>query len=193
MSSITHDETDAPETHDAPIGGIAHGAGTSGPAASDPATVGTRTGATDDALVTGPLPVLDLADGHLHVSLRRDVTIVEIDGGLDDALAAELAPLVATALQEAEAVVLDLDQTTLLDRTALEAVVAPLVDSAHEIDRCIVSGRLSGRLVLERWDILDEFVVFSSIPDALQARAFVESGYGTGWASSREIAARSGS
>ena len=68
----------------------------------------------------------------------------------------QLAPLVATALEEAEAVVLDLDQTTLLDRTALEAVVAPLVDTTPAIDRCIVSGRLSGRLVLERWDILDE-------------------------------------
>lgn len=186
MSLTIDDETDTAEARDVPVGGAPDDT-----ASSDAARVGTRTGATDDVAVTGPLPVLDLADGHLHVSLRRDVTIVEIDGGLDDALAAELAPLVATALQDAEAVVLDLDQTTLLDRTALEAVLAPILDAADAIDRCIVSGRLSGRLVLERWEILDEFVVFSSIADALQARAFVESGYGTGWASSREIAARS--
>lgn len=186
MSSIIHDETDAPGTHDAAIGDLPIGERPAG----DPAAVGTRTGATDDASVTGPLPVLDLADGHLHVSLRRDVTIIEIDGGLDDDLSLELAPLVATALEEAEAVVVDLDQTTLLDRTALEAVLAPLLDAAPGIDRCIVSGRLSGRLVLERWDVLDEFVVFSSVADALQARAFVESGYGTGWASSKEITAR---
>ena len=185
MSVTIDDETDAPETHDGSIGDRTAGS------PIDAARVGTRSGATDDAAVTGPLPVLDLADGHLHVSLRRDVTIIEIDGGLDDALGAELAPLVATALEDADAVVLDLDQTTLLDRTALEAVVAPLLAAAPAIDRCIVSGRLSGRLVLERWEILDQFVVFSSVPDALQARAFVESGYGTGWASSRDIVERS--
>lgn len=187
MSITIDDDTDAPGSHDTRVGVTTDDT----PLRSDVARVGTRTGASDDAAVTGPLPVLDLADGHLHVSLRRDVTIIEIDGGLDDDLAAILAPLVSTALEDAVAVVLDLDQTTLLDRTALEAVVAPLRATTPPIDRCIVSGRLSGRLVLERWEILDEFVVFSSIADALQARAFVESGYGTGWASSRDITARS--
>lgn len=152
-----------------------------------PADVGTRTGSTEDEPITGPVPVVELADGHVHVSMRRDVTIVEIDGGLDDDLAEEVAPLIASTVEDAKAIVLDLDQTTLLDRTAVEAVCAPLLAAGPAFDRCIVSGRLSGRLVLERWEILDQFVVFSSVPDALQARAFVESGYGTGWASADQV------
>mgnify|MGYP000451074579 CR=1 FL=1 len=133
----------------------------------------------DDTVITGPLPVLELAEGHLHVSLRRGVTIVEIDGGLDDTLAAELVPHLHSATADADAIVLDLDRTTLLDQTALDTIGAVLLDL--DIDRCIVAGRLSGRLVLERWGIPEHFAVFSSVPDALQARAFVESGYGTGW------------
>ncbi|WP_436795996.1 hypothetical protein [Actinospongicola halichondriae] len=153
----------------------------------DPADVGTRSGAADDVSVTGPMPVVDLAAGHLHVSTRRDVTIVELDGGLDDDLASTLVPAIVTVIADASAVILDLDQTTLLDRTALEAVCAPLHAASPALDRCIVSGRLSARLVLERWDIPRGFVVFSSVPDALQARTFVESGYGTGWATAGDL------
>lgn len=154
------------------------------------AEMGTRTGASDDDAVTGPMPVVDLAEGHLHVSLRRGVTILTIDGGLDDDLGTVVAPLVASAIEGSDAVILDLDQTTLLDRTALEAVVDRVLAAGPGLDRCIVSGRLSGRLVLERWEVLERFVVFSSVADALQARAFVESGYGTGWASSHDIERR---
>ncbi len=157
------------------------------PGRPDPADVGTRSGASDDAAVTGPLPVVDLADGHLHVSIRRGVTILEIDGGLDDELAEALIPLLARSLVDAHAVVLDLDQTTLLDRSALESVCDSLLGAGQSLERCVVSGRLSGRLVLERWDVPGRFAVFSSVPDALQARAFIESGYGTGWACSGEL------
>lgn len=139
----------------------------------------------DDTVVTGPMPVLDLADGHLHVSTRRGVTLVAIDGGLDDDLAEELIPLLRSSTVEASALILDLDQTTLLDQTALDAICAVLLDL--EVERCIVAGRLSGRLVLDRWGIPERFVVFSSVADALQARAFVESGYGTGWSAGPDL------
>ena len=140
----------------------------------------------DDTVVTGPLPVLDLADGHLHVTTRRDVTLVEVDGGLDDALADELVPLLGAAVDDAGAVALDLDHATLLDQSALDALCGLILDL--DVDRCIVAGRLSGRLVLERWGVLERFVVFSSVADALQARAFLESGYGTGWSTGPELA-----
>lgn len=141
----------------------------------------------DDTVVTGPVPILDLADGHLHVSTRRGVTLVAIDGGLDDTLAEELVPLLRSSTVEATALILDLDQTTLLDQSALEAVCFLILDL--DVERCVVAGRLSGRLVLERWGIPERFVVFSSVADALQARAFVESGYGTGWASGPDLLA----
>ncbi len=143
--------------------------------------VGTRTGATDTDEGTGPMPVLDLADGHLHVWTRRGVTVVELDGGLDDALAAVLVPAIEAAVSGAEAVVLDLDHVTLLDRTALFAVCDALDSVGSDNSRCIVAGRLSGRLVLDRWFVPDSYAVFSSVPDALQARTFIESGYGHGW------------
>lgn len=159
-----------------------------GRAPSDPARVGTRAGATDDDPVTGPTPVLDLADGHLHVSSRRDVTVASVDGGLDDALAERLAPLVTRATDGAVAVVLDLDQATILERRAVLTLCDALADGVT--DRCIVAGRLSGRLVLERWGIDEAFVVFTSVADALQARSFLESGYGTGWMTRTEVQAR---
>lgn len=135
----------------------------------------------DDAIVhTGPVPAVELADGHLHVSVRRGVTIANLDGGLDDALARRVAPLLTDLLAEAEAVIVDLDQTTLLDHSALDVLVGVLA-TVEPGRRCIVTGRLSSRLVLDRWGLPDDLVVFTSVADALQARTFVESGYGTGW------------
>lgn len=155
--------------------------------ASDPSNVGTRTGASETGPITGPMPVLDLADGHLHVSMRRDVTVVSIDGGLDIALADQLAPLVHDATEAADAVVLDLDQATILEQDAVLALCRSL---PAEVPRCIVAGRLSGRLMLERWGVDEDFVVFMSVADALQARSFLHSGYGTGWMTRTEVAAR---
>lgn len=143
--------------------------------------VGTRTGATDTDAGTGPVPVIDLADGHLHVWHRRGVTIIELDGGLDDALAAVVAPAIADAVADAEATILDLDHVTILDRTALTIVCEAIDTVPGESSRCIVAGRLSGRLVLDRWFVPDSYAVFTSVADALQARTFVESGYGHGW------------
>lgn len=147
----------------------------------DVADVGTRTGASDLDSVTGPLPVIDLDDGHLHVCTRRDVTIVEIDGGLDHTLAGSIVPSLDDIVAGASAVVLDLDRVTLLDRKAVDAVCAVL-DRLPGDSRCIVAGRLSSRLVLDRWGVPVRYAVFTSVADALQAREFVASGYGTGWA-----------
>ncbi|MDZ7676452.1 MAG: hypothetical protein U5K30_15455 [Acidimicrobiales bacterium] len=154
---------------------------TIGPAPSDPASLGTRAGASEDEPITSPTPVLDLADGHLHVSLRRGVTIVDLDGGLDNALAQRVVPAIAEAATSAEAIIVNLDRATLLDHSALETICGALPDPGDGVDRCLVAGRLSSRLVLERWGIPTRFIVFTSVPDALQAREFATQGYGTGW------------
>jgi anti-anti-sigma regulatory factor len=146
----------------------------------DPAAMATRPGASDIEAVTGPMPVLDL-DGHLHVASRRGVTIVAIDGGLDDALARSLVPAIRTAAAGASAVILDLDQVTLLDRTALDVICEVIEGLPAVTARCVVAGRLSGRLVLERWGLPGRFTLFTSVADALQAREFDASGYGNGW------------
>ena len=147
----------------------------------DPASLATRRGASDLEAVTGPMPVVDVGDGHLHVSTRRGVTIVEVDGGLDDALATTVVDSLERVVAGSEAVVVDLDRATLLDRTALETLCAVLDRLPPDVGRCLVASRLSGRLVLERWRIPSRFVVFTSVPDALQAREFIASGYGDGW------------
>ena len=148
---------------------------------TDPAAMATRPGASDIEKVTGPMPVLDL-EGHLHVATRRGVTIVAVDGGLDDALADSLAPALRAAVADAGAVVLDLDRVTLLDRSALEAICEIIESGPDGTPRCVVAGRLSGRLVLDRWGLPARFTLFSSVADALQAREFDASGYGNGWA-----------
>ena len=147
----------------------------------DPAELATRAGASELEAVTGPLPVVDLQDGHLHVTTRRDVTIVSLDGGLDDALAATVLPALVDVVGAAAAVVAELDHVTILDRTALERVLDVLEALGPDVPRCLVAGRLSGRLVLERWGVPTRFVVFRSVADALQAREFRSNGYGAGW------------
>ena len=140
-----------------------------------------RTGDSVAEATTGPQPILDLLDGHMHLARSREHVIVALDGGLDDALAATLAPAVGEVARAAAAVVIDLDDVALLDRDALESVLAALGD-ADETPRCLVAGRISGRMVLDRWGIMARFAVFGSVADALQARAFAASGYGSGWA-----------
>lgn len=148
---------------------------------ADVSRVGTRAGATHDDPVTGPLPVLTLVDGHLEVSVRRGVTIIALDGALDDRLAAAVAEPIRRAVERVDAVLLDVDHVTLLDRSGVDTVLDAFDSAPPGAPRSLVAGRLSGRLVLERWDVTERFIVFSSVADALQALAFADSGYGTGW------------
>lgn len=140
-----------------------------------------RVGGSIDEPVTGPLPVTDLAEGHVHVTERRGVVIVALDGALDEALVSRVLPALDGMFSDAEAVILDIDHVTLLDRSALDAVLGALDTAPSDSPRCLIAGRLSGRMVLDRWSIATRLAIFSSVADALQARAFAASGYGTGW------------
>jgi anti-anti-sigma regulatory factor len=142
---------------------------------------GTRPGAGADDPVTGPMPALALHDGRMQMHIRRDVLIVTLDGGLDEDMAREIAPTVPGALDGAEAVVLDVDQVTLIDQAGFDILADAFGKATAGIDCCIVASRLSGRMVLERWGVTDHHVMFTSVADALQARAFLASGYGNGW------------
>lgn len=144
-----------------------------------------RVGSAIDEPVTGPLPVVDLAEGHLHVTERRGVVIAALDGALDDGLVSRVVPALTSAVAGAAAVVVDLDHVTLLEPAPLEAVLEALDAAPPEADRCLITGRLSGRMVLDRWGVSSRHVIFSSVADALQARAFAESGYGSGWDSTQ--------
>lgn len=146
-----------------------------------PAPVGTRHGDGADDPVTGPMPAIELHDGRVRVHVERDVIVASLDGGLDDTFAAEVVPALPGTLAGADAVVLDIDQVALLDREAFDALLTAFTAATEGIDRCIVASRLSGRMVLERWGVTEHQAVFTSVADALQARAFVASGYGDGW------------
>jgi hypothetical protein len=143
--------------------------------------VGTRPGDGADDPVTGPMPAIELHDGRVRVHVERDVTVASLDGGLDDAFAAEVIPTLPGALAGAEAVILDIDQVALLDRESFDSVLGAFTAATDGLDRCIVASRLSGRMVLERWGVTEDHAVFTSLADALQARAFVANGYGDGW------------
>jgi anti-anti-sigma regulatory factor len=143
--------------------------------------VGTRPGAGADDPVTGPMPAVELEGGRVRVHLHRDVTIVTLDGGLDADLVRTVAPTLPGALAGADAVVLDLDQVTLLDEGAFSQLAAAFDEATDGVERCIVASRLSGRMVLERWGATEDYGVFTSVADALQARTFLANGYGTGW------------
>ena len=145
------------------------------------AELGTRVGDSADEPVTGPMPAVELQDGHVRIHVRRDVTIVTLDGGLDDDLASVVCPVLPGALAGAGAVILDVDQVTLLDPAPFERLLDAFDGATAGLDRCIVASRLSGRMVLERWGVTGSYGVFTSVADALQARAFLANGYGDGW------------
>ena len=147
----------------------------------DPGLVGTRTGAGADDPVTGQMPALALHDGRVQVHAERDVTIVTLDGGLDEDFAREVEPTIARSLAGAEAVVLDVDQVTLLDQAGFDILADSFRAATAGVDCCIVASRLTGRMVLERWGVTENHAVFTSVADALQARAFASNGYGEGW------------
>lgn len=147
----------------------------------DPRDFGTRPGAGAHDPVTGPMPAVALHDGHLQVHVQREVTIVTLDGGLDEAFARELSPSIGGILAGAEAVILDVDQVTLIDQAGFAILAEAFGRATAGIECCIVASRLSGRMVLERWGVTDHHAVFTSVADALQARAFLANGYGTGW------------
>ena len=100
-------------------------AGDPGDHRPDPVELATRPGASPLEPVTGPLPVVDLDDGHLHVTTRREVTIVSIDGGLDHDLSASILPSFADVVGTAKAVVVELDHVTLLDPPRCLAASSP--------------------------------------------------------------------
>jgi len=130
---------------------------------------------------TGSLPAIELHDGRVRVRVAKGVVVVALDGGLDHALVDEVAPALPGAVAGTDAVVLDLDQVTLLDEAAFARLAAAFSAATHGIDRCVVASRLSGRMVLERWGATARYGVFTSVADALQARAFHGEGYGQGW------------
>lgn len=147
----------------------------------DPGLVGTRPGAGAHDPVTGPLPAVALHDGRMQVHAQGDVVIVTLDGGLDEPFARALTPTIAGTLAGVDAVVLDVDQVTLLDQAGFDVLAEALGTATEGIDCCIVASRLSGRMVLERWGVTERHAVFTSVADALQARAFQANGYGEGW------------
>ena len=142
-------------------------------------SIGARTGDVADGPVTTEHPVLTVADGRVHVREVRGATVVRLDGGLDDAFAAEVQEAIVAATAGADAVIVDLDRVTLLEPEALGAVLRHA--GGPDAARCVVAPRLSGRMVLDRWGASGEHAVFTSIADALQARTFAADGYGRGW------------
>ena len=147
----------------------------------DPGIVGTRAGAGADDPVTGPMPAIDLHDGRIRVHVDKDVTIITLDGGLDVAFATAVAPTFVRVLADAGPVVLDVDQVALLDQAGFDVLSSAFASATAGHERCIVASRLSGRMVLERWGVTSVYAVFTSVADALQARAFQANGYGEGW------------
>ena len=127
------------------------------------------------------MPALDLLDGRVRSHVHKGVAVVALDGGLDEELARLVAPVLPSATTGSAAVVLDVDQVTLLDRSAFEMLARSLDHAAGERERCVVTSRLSGRMVLERWEVADRYAIFGSVADALQAREFAHNGYGAGW------------
>ncbi len=130
------------------------------------ATLGTRTSMTDN-------------EPESSVSVRRshDVVVVRPRGGLDAALADELR---STVLDTSGPVVIDLDECVLIDPASLERLAAdPALPETSEL--AIACRRLSCRQLLVRSGIGDHVAIFGRLEDALQAREFARSGYGTGW------------
>ena len=149
--------------------------------APDPGRLGMRRGDGADDPVTGPMPAVDLHDGRVRIHVDRGITVVALDGGLDVAFAHQIAPTLERVVAGAHALVVDLDQVALLEEAGLVELERALDAATGDGERCLVASRLSGRMVLERWGVTQRTAVFTSVADALQAKAFLANGYGDGW------------
>lgn len=147
----------------------------------DPGRLGVRRGDGADDPVTGPMPAVDLHDGRVRVHVDRGVTVVALDGGLDEAFARQIGPTLRRVLAGAHLLVVDLDQVALLEQAGLAELERTIDAATGGGERCLVASRLSGRMVLERWGVTERTAVFTSVADALQAKAFLANGYGDGW------------
>lgn len=152
----------------------------------DPGRLGMRRGDGADDPVTGPMPAVDLHDGRVRVHVDKGITVVAFDGGLDEAFAHQIRPTLQRVLARAHLLVVDLDQVALLDEAGLAELERALDAATGGAERCVVVSRLSGRMVLERWGVTEHTAVFTSVADALQAKAFLANGYGDGWRPSHQ-------
>ena len=130
---------------------------------------------------TGPMPALLLEHGHVQVGEHGDVTVLTLDGGLDADFVDAVLPTVVAAAGAASALVVDLDQVTLLDEASCVRLIDRVRVAVGDAPMCVAASRVSARAVLERWGVAEHVTVFGSVADALQLRAFADSGYGTSW------------
>lgn len=129
---------------------------------------------------TDPTPPKSEHRGDEHSIIARrshGVTVLKPLGSLDADLADELH---AAARAVTGPVVIDLDECVLIDPGSLERLAAdPALPNRPEL--AVACRRLSCRQLLTRAGIGEHVAIFDRLEDALQAREFARSGYGTGW------------
>lgn len=119
------------------------------------------------------------AEPEVHRTWRQGVLVLRPQGPVDSSVIERVRTLVRDA---STPVVIDLDESILVDRAALDEVVRrrSFVPSPS-FDMCLVSKRLSCRRLLGHVGLSATIAVFQSIEDAIQARLHEAAGYGSGW------------
>jgi hypothetical protein len=117
---------------------------------------------------------------HADVDERDGVVIVTPLGTLRDPLPAGLVEqLKASALRP---VIIDLSQITLISATPVMGLAGWVLGASSKPDQCcVVCPRATARALLRKWHVTRCLAIFGSVGDALQARRFVDEGYGPGW------------
>ena len=140
--TILSPDTGSPDTG-SPESGVTDGV------LSDAGAMGTRTGAADlDPLITGPMPAVDLLDGHLHVvRAARGRPSSPSTAASTTPSPSWSRPRSRSPSPAVDAVILDLDRVTLLDRSALERICATI--DVGTLDAEPVRGR--GAAVRAGW------------------------------------------
>lgn len=77
-------------------------------------------------------------------------------------------------------VVIDLDECTLVERSALDGLDPARWDRIPE-QICVTSSRVTALVLLARARVSGRLAVFQRPADAVQALILAEYGYGTGW------------
>ncbi|HEX9681730.1 MAG TPA: hypothetical protein VGA13_01490 [Acidimicrobiales bacterium] len=112
---------------------------------------------------------------------ENGVAVVEVSGALDRPSLDDLTTVVCGLGASCEHVVVDLDLATIIDaRTTLRSVVRlALDDTTPKV--CLVCGRVTARILLDRAGVSAVVPVFQSVGDALQAVVMEREGFGRGW------------
>jgi anti-anti-sigma regulatory factor len=109
----------------------------------------------------------------VRVRLHRGATVVSATGVADGTLLGPLTRALVVATADADLVVVDLDELTLLDADGLRGIIRAMVDAGRAPRLRLVTRRRSAAAVLARWRVHHLVPVHRTVDDAISVHRYL--------------------